>query len=294
MSNRTADDWKNLFQEWQTQQINSTQEMFNAFEHWQKSFTAPPSEKDSSTKQEAADLYASMQAMSESNQALFDAIAKEYEKTIADNTQQLLFKSLSDMTQPQNWFDLSGKFFSMGDQKLSEKPFLSGISDFEEKLAYINDSWQTLLKENQQFHSVVMQSWVNAYDKFVTMVKEQQSSDDSKVFSPRELIDLWTNIANEELMGLHRSEQFLSAQKEVIKASMEYRLHEKNIAEILCESMHIPTRDEVDELHQSVTELKRELRRTKQRLEQYEKQATKKPAKKTNTKKKTSPKSSNS
>ena len=267
MSKTSADDWQILFKDWQEQQLGSAQQMFTAFEQWQKSVMPNRDTDNTKASVDTAELYASMQALSDSNKTLFDAIAKEYEKNITDNTQQFLFKSLYDMTQPQNWLDLSGKLFNT-DAKLSEKPFISGISDFEERLAYVNDSWQKLLKENQLYHGVVMQSWVKAFEEFVDTVKKQQSYDDEKLFSPRELIDLWTNIANKELMDLHRSESFLAAQKEMLKAGMEYRLHEKNIAEVLCESMHIPTRIEVDELHQSVTQLKRELRKARQELKQ--------------------------
>jgi len=188
-------------------------------------------------------------------------LKKAITATAGSDSDPFLFKSLAQMTQPENWLNLSGDLFNMGAHKMSEKPFVSGISDIEERLAYMNDSWQALLKENQQYHNVVMNSWTSAYGKYIDAVKAQQANDDDKVFSPRELIDLWASIANEELMTLHRSEHFLSSQKEMIKASMEYRLNEKNIAEVFCESLHIPTRVEVDELHQSVTELKRELRK---------------------------------
>lgn len=276
MAKTSTQDWQALFQDWQTQQLSTTKQFFDTFGQWQKNFT------DATTASDSADAdinepYANAQSMAKFNQAFWDNISQQYAEVVGDGTQQLLFKSLSDMTQPENWLNLSGDLFNMGAHKLSEKPFVSGISDIEERLAYVNDSWQNLLKENQQYHGVVINSWVTAYNKFLETVKAQQADDSEKVFSPRELINLWTSIANEELMSLHRSERFLSAQKEMIKASMEYRLHEKNVAEVFCETYHIPTRAEVDELHQSVTELKRELRKTKQRLQQVETQAKPKP-----------------
>ena len=63
--------------------------------------------------------------------------------------------------------------------------------------------------------------------------------------TPRALVNIWSTIANEELLDLHRSEEFLTAQRAVIRASMQYRLHEKNVAEVICDALHIPTRDEI-------------------------------------------------
>lgn len=287
MSKTSSEDWQTLLKDWQTLHVNNTQQMFDAFGQWQKHLTPSDNTDENPASFDTTALFSNMQALTETNQALFDAIAKEYEKNISDSTQQFLFKSLSDMTQPQNWLDLSGNLFDLSAHNISEKPFVSGISDIEERLAYANDSWKNFLKDNQQYQSVVMQSWVKAYEKFVSRVKETQEEDEEKVFSPRELIDLWAGIANQELMSLHRSDHFLSAQKELLKASMEYRLHEKNIAEVLCESLHIPTRIEVDELHQSVTELKRELRKAKQRIQQLETDKVKPAPKRTASKKAT-------
>ena len=74
---------------------------------------------------------------------------------------------------------------------------------------------------------------------------------------------------------MHRSEAFLQAQKALIKANAEYRLQEQDVAEVICETMHIPTRQEVDDLHKTVTDLRRELRSLKKLVATSNTQQTK-------------------
>jgi hypothetical protein len=61
--------------------------------------------------------------------------------------------------------------------------------------------------------------------------------------------DLWIKTANETLLEVHRSPQFLEAQRRVTRSATDYRLAEREIAEAFCEMHHIPTRTEMDEVN---------------------------------------------
>ena len=47
---------------------------------------------------------------------------------------------------------------------------------------------------------------------------------------------------------------------------LKYRLYEREVAEVICEATHIPTRREIDDLHKTITELKRDVRWLKKQL----------------------------
>jgi hypothetical protein len=59
---------------------------------------------------------------------------------------------------------------------------------------------------------------------------------------------------------MHRSDEFLEAQRKMTRSATEYRLQEREIAEAFCAMHHIPTRTEMDEVQHAVYELRRELR----------------------------------
>jgi hypothetical protein len=74
------------------------------------------------------------------------------------------------------------------------------------------------------------------------------------------MLDHWLAVANEELTRTQRTDEFLDAQRKLLRAGVDYRLKERELVEIWCETHSIPTRTEVDDLHRTVHELRRQVR----------------------------------
>jgi len=67
-------------------------------------------------------------------------------------------------------------------------------------------------------------------------------------------------VANDTLLEVHRSDEFIDAQRRMLRAASDRHLQERKVAEAWCEAGHIPTRSEIDELQRHVVELRREVR----------------------------------
>ena len=79
----------------------------------------------------------------------------------------------------------------------------------------------------------------------------------------RAFLTLWGETANEVLLETQRTDAFLETQREVLKASTDLRLAQRTVAEFYSEMYGYPTRAELDDVHKTVTELRRELRALK-------------------------------
>ena len=66
---------------------------------------------------------------------------------------------------------------------------------------------------------------------------------------------------------MHRSDEFLEAQRKMTRSATEYRLQEREIAEAFCGMHHIPTRTEMDEVQRAVYELRRDWRALQRKRE---------------------------
>ena len=77
------------------------------------------------------------------------------------------------------------------------------------------------------------------------------------------MLALWVETANTTLLETQRSEAFLKTQRETLKASTDLRLAQRELAEYYSEMFGYPTRAELDDVHKTVTELRRELRALK-------------------------------
>lgn len=255
ISNPILDAYQNLSQAFLKNYSPLMQQGLN--DNWQQYF------KDSN----ATAFSKEMQELLKSGETLFQSLSKEFMASLEeDETNQYLLKALMDMSNPTSWLKYSGDNFDISTHKLSEAPLFSGISDIDNRLAQVNDSWLELCDKSRTYHAIVFSRWTQAYSALLQELNELDQDQLSEL-SPRKMIEMWTNIANNELLALHRSKEFLDAQRAVIRASMQYRLHEKEVAEVICEAFHIPTRNEIDELHKTVTELRRELRQTKQAIQ---------------------------
>jgi hypothetical protein len=81
-----------------------------------------------------------------------------------------------------------------------------------------------------------------------------------KASDPKAALVLWTETANQVLLETQRSEPFLQTQAAMIRATTELRLAPQELVEHFGKQYGFPTRTELDDVHRTVTELRRELR----------------------------------
>jgi hypothetical protein len=79
------------------------------------------------------------------------------------------------------------------------------------------------------------------------------------------VLALWVETANWALLETQRSEKYLKSQREILKASTDLRLAQQALAAFYSEVFDYPTRAELDDVHRTVTELRRELRALERR-----------------------------
>ncbi len=317
MSNEFIEPWQKMMTEWQKTQTSMNEQIMENMQKWNTSF----SQDDTSyySNNPILDIYQSfiqklldhnpqynlqssndwhdvlntfpgseslMQQMNElikGSKDVFDSLKKDFIETLPnDETRDYFLKSLEDISNPYSWLKFSSTNFEEGVKRFSEGPLFSGVSDIDNRIAKAMDGWLELGEKNNDYYEILLKNWIKAYEKFLVHVNDQNNSENDDL-TPRKLVELWSSIANEELMVMHRSDEFLQAQKALISASAEYRLYEQEIAEVICEALHVPTRKEIDDLHKTVTELRRELRSLKNSCA-TEPEKTKKPAKKTTAK----------
>jgi hypothetical protein len=84
---------------------------------------------------------------------------------------------------------------------------------------------------------------------------------------PKRALVLWTEVANRVLIETQRSEPFLASQREMIRSTTELRLAQQDLVERFGSQYGFPTRTELDDVHRSLTEMRRELRRMRRALQ---------------------------
>jgi hypothetical protein len=73
-------------------------------------------------------------------------------------------------------------------------------------------------------------------------------------------LDRWEVIAGGALDALHADPAFLASLRDLVMAAVALREAEARLVEAFCTAHGLPTRREVDDLHRTVTALRRDLR----------------------------------
>ena len=185
-------------------------------------------------------------------------------------------ENLRKIVDPAEWAKPTPGSFDFGIERLIEGPNFATLWDLDRKLLKLQQLGVKRAEDSAAYHAVVFAAWKEAAERFVKKFGEAERG---PVGSYRELIDLWIETANETLLEVHRSPQFLEAQRRVTRSATDYRLAEREIAEAYCEMHHVPTRTEMDEVQRTVYQLRRDLRALLRKLESTESASTpKKPA----------------
>lgn len=123
-------------------------------------------------------------------------------------------------------------------------------------------SWKELLYYQQAvaaLSAIMSRAWETAYHRFAEAYGD---SDWSKVDPDKALQD-WIKTANTALLEVQRSEEFLDAQRDLMRAGLTLKQRQHEQSEAWCKQANIPSRSEVDDLIDLVHRLRQQLAETR-------------------------------
>jgi polyhydroxyalkanoate synthase subunit PhaE len=172
---------------------------------------------------------------------------------------------LSKIFDPRGWMSATNEV-DEALQRMSEGPRLADLWNVERQFAEVFRAWARLRQRSLEHNKVMLDAWTRAAGAFARRLNERAEQDEPPLESMRAFLSLWGETANEVLLETQRTDAFLDTQREVLKASTDLRLAQRKVAEFYSEMYGYPTRAELDDVHKSVTELRRELRALKRAI----------------------------
>jgi polyhydroxyalkanoate synthase subunit PhaE len=195
--------------------------------------------------------------------------ALELSQTLSRNIQSgekqepVVGELLGKIFDPRAWFSgTDGMERAL--TRMAEGPQLADFWNTERKMVALFNAWATLRRRSVEHNTVMLEAWLQAAGKFAKDLNERADRNES-VGSWRDVLSLWVETANVVLLERQRSEPYLKSQREILKASIDLRLAQREITAFYSEMFDYPTREELDDLHRTVTELRRELRALQRR-----------------------------
>jgi hypothetical protein len=198
-----------------------------------------------------------------SAQAISAALAKGLRTIEGQGTDPMTTGILTKIFDPKGWLSATSEV-DEALNRMAEGPRLADLWNVERKFAAVYAAWLELRRCNLEHNTIMLQTWTKATEVFAKALRARPETG-QPVESGRELIALWVETANDVLLETQRSEPFLKSQRETLKASTDLRLAQRSVAEFFAEMFGYPTRAELDDVHKSITELRREVRAERRR-----------------------------
>jgi class III poly(R)-hydroxyalkanoic acid synthase PhaE subunit len=206
------------------------------------------------------------QALADSGQAFAKlwSSALEISRQLALNLQQgdkpdpVVGEMLGKIFDPRGWFtgidDMDEAL-----RRMAEGPRLADLWEVERKMLAVFNAWVTLRKSSLEHNTVMLDAWMQAASAFAKELNRR--ADAGEVLeSWRDLLGAWVETANTAILQTQRSEPYLRTQRDVLRASADLRLAQQEVAGFYSEMFGYPSRTELDDVHRTVTELRREVR----------------------------------
>ena len=168
-------------------------------------------------------------------------------------------ETLGRMLDPISLSLMGGNRVGEAIRRMTEGPRFADVGSIERGMARVMELYLEVQTAARSYEGVVAVAWVEVNQRFAGEVSERFSSD-RQLLQAKDALKIWLDIANETLMRTHRSSAFLEAQRQLLRAGMDFLLAERKLVEELVEPAGLPTRSELDELHKTVQTLKRRVR----------------------------------
>ena len=173
------------------------------------------------------------------------------------------FEKLKRLLNPETFLRSGVDEINQVFKRFAEGPDFADIGVIEKKFMRTSQDWLNLRNASAEYQSIISKAWAQAFDVY-TKEFSKQSNEES--IDTHEMMQLWLKTANNSLIQVQRSEEFLAAQRKLFKTNTQYKLKQREIIEAWCENFTMPTRTEVDDLHRMVYDLRREVRQLKAQL----------------------------
>jgi class III poly(R)-hydroxyalkanoic acid synthase PhaE subunit len=153
--------------------------------------------------------------------------------------------------------------------RLLESPSVGYRREFDQRLMQSYRAWLEFRRASFDYLAVLGEAWVKTLTEMMVEL-DSMTKQGKTVDSLVDLFHLWTKVADRVLIETFGQEEYARVQGRLLNAAMNYRLEERQTADVFLKMSHLPSRTEVDEVTKEMHQLRRELRELRRRLVEKE------------------------
>lgn len=143
-----------------------------------------------------------------------------------------------------------------------QSPTLGYTREFNHKLLGGFDSWINFYKASFDYQLVLLNVWAKAFDELMRELATSEGKSRT-IQNWRQFLQVWSSLFDRVFAETFRSQDTVEIQGKFLNAALTYRLHQQQLMEVFLKMNDLPTRSEVDEVHRSIYEMRKEIKSLK-------------------------------
>lgn len=158
--------------------------------------------------------------------------------------------------------DMANLYWKAYDQsfgKLLQGPRVGLTRELNQKIAQGFQSWLEARRAEFEYQVVMSNASIKAFEQFGRSLIERGEKGEP-VSNLRQMVTVWNNSADSVFVDLFQTDEFVKLQGKLLKTSMTYRIHEREITDTFLEMNNVPTRTELDQAYKTMYEQRKEIK----------------------------------
>jgi class III poly(R)-hydroxyalkanoic acid synthase PhaE subunit len=202
--------------------------------------------------------------------------------TEVNDVSQFWIKALGSCLSPwsqtlqggsEPWLELNNLYWNLLYEEsfgsLMRTPLLGPSREVTGKLLRCFDAWVSLYRASLDHQVVLGDIQLRSLEALMRQVVERAEKGEA-IQDWRQFQQLWGQVVDSEFEQAFRSEDNLKVRGRFLNALNQYRFHQQELMELAMKLLNLPSRQEVDEVHQNIYELRKEVKALKKALAKYE------------------------
>ncbi len=148
-----------------------------------------------------------------------------------------------------------------------QSPSLGYSREFNNKLLKGFDAGINFSKASFDYQVVLLDVWLKAFEELMRELASTEEKGET-VQNWQQFLQVWSSVFDRVFAQTFRSENALKVQGNFLNSSLRYRLYQQQLMEVFLKMYDLPTRSEVDEIHHSIYELRKEIKSLRKALEE--------------------------
>ncbi len=146
-----------------------------------------------------------------------------------------------------------------------QSPSLGYTREFNNKLFKSFDAWINFYKANFEYQVVLVDVWLKAYEELTRELASFTEKGET-LQNWQQFLQVWSSVFDRVFAQTFRSVDALEVQGKFLNSALTYKLHQQQLMEVFLKMYDLPTRSEVDEIHRSIYEMRKEIKSLKKAL----------------------------